>query len=76
MTITIGNHTNKTGIAANAMQYKDMALKDVVEYYNENNLIPGVEVKVVEYDNQADPFHPQLIPALEKFLQMTADGVL
>jgi len=53
--ITIGNHTDKTGVGANAMQYVDMALADTIEYYNENNLIPGVEVKLIEYDGQADP---------------------
>ena len=53
--ITIGNHTDKTGVGANALQYIDLALKDVVDYYMENNLIPGVEVELVEYDGQADP---------------------
>ena len=36
-TVTIGNHTDITGVAANALKYIDMALEDVVEYYNENN---------------------------------------
>jgi len=53
--ITIGNHTDKTGVAANALAYIDAALADVVEYYNQNNLIPGVELGLVEYDGQADP---------------------
>ncbi len=55
VTVTIGNHTDKTGVASNAMQYVDLALADTIEYYNENNLIPGVEVELVEYDGQADP---------------------
>lgn len=53
--ITIGNHTDKTGVAANALQYIDMAMADIIDYYMDNNLIPGVEVKLVEYDGQADP---------------------
>ncbi|MCP4611568.1 MAG: ABC transporter substrate-binding protein [Planctomycetes bacterium] len=52
--ITIGNHTDKTGVASNALEYIDAALADVVEYYNENNLIPGVQVEIIEYDGQAD----------------------
>ncbi len=53
--ITIGNHTDKTGVASNALKYIDMAIKDSIRYYNENNLIPGVRVKLIEYDGQADP---------------------
>jgi len=74
VTITIGNHTDKSGVAANAMQYIDMALKDVVEYYNEKNLIPGVEVKVVEYDGQADPSKD--IPGYEWLKQKGADLIV
>lgn len=38
VTVTIGNHTDKTGVASNAMQYVDLALADTIEYYNENSL--------------------------------------
>ncbi len=53
--ITIGNHTDLTGVAANAMSVITMALKDTADYYNEQNLIPGVTIKVIDYDNQYDP---------------------
>lgn len=53
--ITIGNLTDLTGVSANAMEYINMALDDLTEYYNENDLIPGVELKVVTYDGQMDP---------------------
>ncbi len=53
--VTIGNLTDKTGAGAGAMAFVDMALVDTVEYYNENDLIPGIEVKVIEYDGQFDP---------------------
>ncbi|MFC2027972.1 ABC transporter substrate-binding protein, partial [Chloroflexota bacterium] len=55
VTITIGNLSDKTGPAAQAMHYIDVALADVVNYYNDNNLIPGVELKLEEYDTQFDP---------------------
>ncbi len=53
--ITIGNHTDVTGMSSNAMAPITMALEDMARYYNENNLIPGVEVDVITYDSQSDP---------------------
>ncbi len=53
--ITIGNLTDLTGPASVAMPPVNAGLKDAARYYNENNLIPGVEVEVIEYDTQADP---------------------
>ncbi|NQT71343.1 MAG: ABC transporter substrate-binding protein [Chloroflexi bacterium] len=71
--ITIGNHTDKTGVAANALAYIDAALVDVIEYYNENNLIPGVEVGLAEYDGQADPAKD--IPGYEWLKDKGADVI-
>ncbi|MCP4608924.1 MAG: hypothetical protein GY845_09445, partial [Planctomycetes bacterium] len=42
VTLTIGNLTDETGVASSALSVIDMALKDFAEYYNEENLIPGV----------------------------------
>ena len=53
--ITIGNFTDVTGVSANAMAVMDMALEDLVRYFNEENLIPGVELEVIMYDEQSDP---------------------
>ncbi len=53
--ITIGNLTDMTGPSANAMGMINKGLRDVAEYYNEQNLVPGVELRVVEYDGQYDP---------------------
>ncbi len=53
--ITIGNLTDITGVSANALIIINMALNDLVEYYNSENLIPGVELKVIIYDGQLDP---------------------
>lgn len=55
VTITIGNHTDMTGVSANAMEILTMALKDTVDYYNQESFIPGVELKVIDYDGQYDP---------------------
>lgn len=53
--ITIGNHTDLTGYAAVAMEMVNAGFEDTVRHYNENNLIEGVQVKVVNYDGQLDP---------------------
>ncbi len=53
--ITIGNLSDITGPASNILRVTDTALGDMIRYYNENNLIPGVELEVVSYDGQLDP---------------------
>ena len=52
--ITIGSLTDLTGPAAGTMEIVEMALGDLVKYYNEENLIPGVELEVVRYDTSMD----------------------
>ena len=69
--ITIGNLSDYTGVSSNAMEYINMALDDLVEYYNENNLIPGVRLKVITYDGQMDPSRD--IPGYEWLKQKGAD---
>ncbi|MFO8010499.1 MAG: ABC transporter substrate-binding protein [Dehalococcoidia bacterium] len=53
--IRIGNLTDMTGTGSNAISVIDMALNDLVDYYNEQNLIPGVKLKVIAYDTAYDP---------------------
>ena len=53
--ITIGNLTDKTGPSANAIAPIDLALEDLVEYYNEQKIIPGIQFETVIYDSQMDP---------------------
>lgn len=53
--ITIGNLTDITGPSSNALVVITTALEDLARYYNENNIIPGVELEVVNYDTQYDP---------------------
>ncbi|MBM3132767.1 MAG: ABC transporter substrate-binding protein [Chloroflexi bacterium] len=72
--ITIGNHTDLTGVAAIAMETVNLGLDDIVRYYNENNLIPGIEVEVVKYDGQADP--SKNVPGWEWLKERGADAVM
>ena len=53
--VTIGNLTDKSGVAAIPMSYIDLAVQDMIDFYNEENLIPGVELKLIEYDTQYNP---------------------
>ncbi len=71
--ITIGNLTDKTGVASGPMSIIDTALKDVVEYYNENDLIPGVTLEVIEYDDQYNPARD--VPGYESLRQRGADFI-
>ncbi len=41
VTITIGELIDMTGVASTAMHVIHLALEDAVEYYNDENLIPG-----------------------------------
>ena len=69
--ITIGVVSDKTGIAASTWQIFDMALDDLVEYYNQEKLIPGVELKTEFYDGQNDPSKD--IPGYEWLTNRGAD---
>ena len=69
--ITIGNLTDMTGPAAMIFEIMNKVLDDLVEYYNEENLIPGVELKVVSYDTQYNPANA--IPGYEWVREKGAD---
>ncbi len=53
--IKIGLLTDQTGPASQALIPVDMALTDVIRYFNENDLISGAELEVIPYDTQYDP---------------------
>ena len=72
--ITIGHHVDLTGPGANPMAAIVIALDDMVEYYNSENLIPGVKLKVETYDNQYDPAKD--IPGYEWLKEKGADVIL
>jgi len=54
-TVTIGLISDLTGPAAPALIPISYALYDVVDYYNTEELIPGVEIKTATYDAKYDP---------------------
>jgi len=69
--ITIGNLSDLTGVSSNAMVYINMALDDLIKYYNENNLISGVRLNVITYDGQMNPAMD--IPGYEWLREKGAD---
>ena len=69
--ITIGNLSDLTGVGATTLEYINMALDDLVEYYNSENLIPGIELEVITYDGQFDPSRD--IPGYEWLKERGAD---
>lgn len=71
--ITIGNLTDMTGPASNAFEVINMAVQDLVDYYNENDMILGVEIKVIAYDGQFDPAKD--IPGYEWLKEREVDVV-
>ncbi|MFC2027057.1 ABC transporter substrate-binding protein [Chloroflexota bacterium] len=68
---TIGNLSDLTGPSANAQYFINMALDDLVEYYNEENFIPGVTLEVITYDGQMDPSKD--IPGYEWLIEKGAE---
>ena len=55
VTITIGHLTDITGPAGSALKPITNSLIDQVRDFNEQEVIPGVEIKVVVYDTKYDP---------------------
>lgn len=53
-TITIGYMTNLTGYASAAVVNEYNAVVDVVRYYNDEGLIPGVKLKLATWDTHLD----------------------
>jgi ABC-type branched-subunit amino acid transport system substrate-binding protein len=55
VTITIGQLNDLTGPAASICVPITTVLQDLCRYYNEENLIPGVKLKVATYDTSLNP---------------------
>jgi len=53
--IIIGHISDMTGPAATALVPINYAAKDLAKYYNDNELIEGATIKIVEYDARYDP---------------------
>jgi len=54
VTIVIGHLTDLTGVAAPALIPISKAFDANVEYFNEENIIPGVELKIVRWNSMYD----------------------
>lgn len=70
-TVIIGNLTDLTGAMQVAAEVLNMALRDTADYFNEQGLIPGVELKVIDYDGMYDPAKD--IPGYEWLKEKGAD---
>jgi len=71
VTITIGEIVDLTGVAAQAMDKLHKSLVDTAQYYNDENMIPGVKLEVKSYDNQYDPSRD--IPGYNRLKDQGAD---
>ncbi len=70
----LGVITDITGPASQAMTVCDASLADLVRYYNENNLIPGLKLETIKYDSQYDP--SKAMPAYHWLIERDADVIL
>jgi len=52
--IRIGQITDLTGISSPSLLPLNYAVEDAAKYYNDKGLIPGVEIKIVTYNEQSD----------------------
>jgi len=55
VTIVVGNITDQSGPASNALIPINYAMQDLADYFNDQNLIPGATIKVATYDARYDP---------------------
>ncbi len=53
--ITIGNLTDISGVAAIPMSYIDLSVQDMIDHYNDENSIPGVELQLLNFDTRYNP---------------------
>lgn len=72
--VTIGVLSDLTGPASAAMTIVDMALADIVRYFNENNRTPGAKLEVLTYDEQYNPAND--IPGYQWLKERGADVIL
>ncbi len=50
--IKIGNLTDASGVASVPLSYMDLSVKDMIDYYNAENTIPGVKLELLSFDTQ------------------------
>ncbi|MCP4612414.1 MAG: ABC transporter substrate-binding protein [Planctomycetes bacterium] len=75
LTITIGNITDKTGPASQALVNVDAALMDNIKYFEEQGLFPeGLTIDLIEYNTEYDP--GKFITAYEWLQEQGADIIV
>jgi len=74
VTITIGVLSDMTGPAAKPMLTVNQVIDDLIDYFNEENLIPGVKLDAIFYDGGFDPAKD--IPGYEWLKEKGADVFL
>jgi ABC-type branched-subunit amino acid transport system substrate-binding protein len=74
VTITVGVLSDMTGPAAKAMEIVNQVTNDLIEYFNEEDLIPGVKLDAIFYDGGFDPSKD--IPGYEWLKEKGADVFL
>jgi hypothetical protein len=55
VTITLGEIDDFTGPAGAFMSVLSYGMDDMIRYYNEQGLIPGVKIKLIRYDTALNP---------------------
>ena len=72
--ITLGEITDLTGPGSPALVTLHYCLEDMVRYYNEEGLIPGVKMDIVTWDNKYDPSRE--VPGYEWVKERGADPII
>jgi len=72
--IILGENTDLSGPGSPAVITLHYCLQDMINYYNQNELIPGVEFSVVSWDNQYDPARE--IPGYEWLKERGSDVII
>jgi ABC-type branched-subunit amino acid transport system substrate-binding protein len=68
--IVVGNVSDMTGFASSALVPINYAMHDLASYFNDQGLIPGAVIKVVDYNAMYDP--AQDVPAWESLKEKGA----
>lgn len=74
VTFKVGYITDLTGPASTALTALNMSVEDIIDHYNDENLIPGLTIELLTYDGQYDPSRD--LPGYEWLMERGADLIL
>lgn len=69
--ITIGNHSDMTGVSSAATIVITKALEDMAAYYTDEQLVPGARFEVITFDGSYNPDYD--VPGYEELKRQGAD---